>query len=43
VVHAGATGATTTLYFNLYNDGVTGAYAFNKKDAQASVLLIPVT
>lgn len=43
VVQAGATGAATTLYMNLFNDGIAGAYIFNKKDAQMSVLCIPVS
>lgn len=42
VVQAGATGAATTLYVNLFNDGITGAYIFNKKNAQLSVLCVPV-
>lgn len=43
VVPANSTGATTTLYVNLFNDGIIGTYAFNKKDAQLSVLCIPVS
>jgi hypothetical protein len=42
VVHAGATGAATTLYANLFNDGIAGVYNFNRRDAQLSVLVIPV-
>ena len=43
VVQAGATGQATTLYINLRNDGLTGFYSFDKKDAQLSVLCIPVS
>lgn len=42
VVQAGATGQDTTLYVSLFNDGITGVYIFNKKNAQLSVLCIPV-
>lgn len=42
VVQAGATGAATTLYVNLFNDGIGGVYAFNKKNAQLTVECIPV-
>jgi len=43
VVPANSVGAETTLYVNLFNDGITGAYVFNKKNAQLSVLCIPVS
>jgi hypothetical protein len=43
VVSAGATGAATTLYVNLFNDGIAGVYAFNRTNAQLSVLCIPVS
>lgn len=43
VVPGGSTGAATTLYLNLFNDGLTGVYAFNKKDAQLAVMCIPVS
>lgn len=42
VVPPGSTGVASTLYVNLFNDGVAGAYLFNKKDAQLAVLCIPV-
>jgi hypothetical protein len=42
VLAAGSTGATATIYANLFNDGIAGAYLFNRKDAQLSILLIPV-
>jgi hypothetical protein len=43
VVPAGATGEATTLYLLLRNDGLAGVYSFNRKDAQMSVLVIPVS
>lgn len=43
MVPANHTDASGTVYINLFNDGLTGAYAFNKKDAQLSVLVIPVS
>ncbi|CKH14044.1 phage tail protein [Mycolicibacterium smegmatis] len=43
VVPAGATGSETTIYVNLFNDGIAGVYAFNKNNAQLSVLCIPVS
>jgi hypothetical protein len=43
VVPAGSTGAASTLYLNLFNDGLSGVYSFNKKDAQLAVLVIPVS
>jgi hypothetical protein len=43
VVAAGATGAATTLYVNLFNDGLAGVYSFNRTNAQLSVLCIPVS
>jgi hypothetical protein len=43
VVHAGATGEASTLYVNLFNDGMTGVYSFNRKNAQLGVLCIPVS
>ncbi len=35
--------AEGTLYFNLYNDGDIGLYIFSPTDAQAFVLVMPVT
>jgi len=43
VVDAGATGAASTIYVNLFNDGIIGVYLFNKANAQLSVLCIPVS
>lgn len=43
VISAGAIGQAATIYVNLFNDGIAGAYIFNKKDAQLSILLIPVS
>lgn len=43
VVEAGATGAASTLFVNLFNDGITGVYSFNKKNAQMALLAIPVS
>ena len=40
-VPAGHTGTQGTIYFNLFNDGLTGAYNFNRNNAQAVVLVIP--
>lgn len=42
-VAANHTGASGTLYVNLFNDGITGAYVFNSHQAQLGVLLIPIT
>ena len=35
-------GADSTIYVNLYNDGLFGIYNFNKKGAQLDLMLIPV-
>ena len=43
VIHAGATGPASTLYVNLFNDGIAGVYAFDRKNAQVGVLLIPIS
>jgi len=43
VIDGYSTGANATLYVNLVNDGLTGFYSFNKKDAQLCVLLLPVS
>jgi hypothetical protein len=34
-------GQQSTLSVNLVNDGLIGAYSFNRKDAQMAVLVIP--
>jgi len=34
-------GQTATIYVNLYNDGLLGAYQFNKAGAQLSILVLP--
>lgn len=36
------TGTAGTLYLSLYNDGPIGVYNFDKKNAQISVLVVPV-
>jgi hypothetical protein len=36
------TGAASTVYVNLYNDGLFGIYNFNKTGAQLDLELIPV-
>lgn len=36
--HVGTTG---TLYVNLFNDGLTGAYVFNRANAQLMVMVVP--
>jgi hypothetical protein len=43
VVPAGSTGMDTTIYVNLFNDGISGAYIFNKKNAQLSIICMPVS
>ena len=35
-------GAASTIYVNLYNDGLFGIYNFNKAGAQLDLLIIPV-
>lgn len=42
LVASTATGAARTLYFAAFNDGLAGAYSFDRAGAGASVLLIPV-
>ncbi|WP_396902686.1 hypothetical protein [Mycolicibacterium sp.] len=42
LVPAQHTGNEGTLYINLYNDGLTGVYLFNKTNAQLSLLAVPV-
>lgn len=42
VIAAGATGASSTLYVNAYNDGATGLYNFDATGAQLSVMMLPV-
>lgn len=42
LVPAAHTGTTGTLYVNLFNDGLTGAYVFNRKNAQITVMVLPV-
>ncbi|QFG08876.1 minor tail protein [Mycobacterium phage MalagasyRose] len=41
VVPAGHSGNEGTLYVRLYNDGVGGAYNFNRKGAQLSITVMP--
>jgi hypothetical protein len=43
VIPAGTTGVGSTLYVNLFNDGLSGVYSFDRKNAQLSVLCIPVS
>jgi hypothetical protein len=40
-VAANHTGTEGTLYVNLFNDGLTGAYAFNRNNAQLVVMVVP--
>jgi hypothetical protein len=42
VILAGTTGADATLYVQCFNDGVAGAYHFEKAGAQLSVQMFPV-
>lgn len=42
LVPANHTGTAGTLYFNLYNDGLTGVYIFNKANAQMALLAVPI-
>ncbi|SLC03796.1 Bacteriophage minor tail subunit [Mycobacteroides abscessus subsp. massiliense] len=42
LVPANHTGMQGTLYVNLYNDGLAGAYLFNKANAQLYVQVTPV-
>lgn len=42
LVPANHTGNDGTLYINLYNDGLTGVYLFNRTNAQIIVLAVPV-
>lgn len=43
VIPGFSTGAASTLYVNLFNDGLAGFYNFNKSNAQLSVLCLPVS
>lgn len=36
-----AAGQTATIYVNLFNDGLLGAYVYNKAGSQLSILVIP--
>lgn len=42
LVPANHTGTAGTLYFNLYNDGLTGVYIFHKANAQIALLAVPI-
>lgn len=42
VVPANHTGTAGNIYINLANDGALGAYIFNHKDAQVSIIVMPV-
>lgn len=42
LVPAHHTGNAGTIYVNLYNDGLTGVYLFNKANAQLFVMVVPV-
>lgn len=42
-VPANHTGSAGTVFVNLFNDGLTGAYAFNAHQAQLGIMVIPVT
>lgn len=41
VVPAGSTGTASTLYLLLRNDGLSGVYSFNRKDAQLAIQVVP--
>lgn len=41
-VPAAHTGTAGTLYVNLFNDGLTGAYTFNRNNAQLMVMVMPL-
>ncbi len=43
VVPAYHSGTAGTIYVNLYNDGLTGIYTFNKANAQLVVMVVPVS
>ena len=43
VVPGYSTGAASTLYVSLVNDGLAGFYQFNKANAQLAVMLLPVS
>lgn len=43
VIQGYSSGPASTLYVNLFNDGLAGFYAFNKTNAQISVLCLPVS
>ena len=43
VISGYSSGTNSTLYFNLFNDGLAGFYQFNKANAQMSVMCIPVS
>jgi hypothetical protein len=43
VIPAGATGAAASLYISAFNDGVAGIYSFQKRGAQISIELYPVS
>ena len=40
-VSANHTGTAGTLYVNLFNDGLTGAYIFNRTNAQLLIMVMP--
>lgn len=42
LIPAESTGAAATLYVNAFNDGLVGAYSFNRAGAQLSVMAVPV-
>lgn len=42
-INANHTGTAGTLYVNLFNDGLTGAYIFNRTNAQLVVMVIPTS
>jgi hypothetical protein len=42
VVHAGVTGTAATIYANLFNDGISGVYAFDRRNAALFIQCIPV-
>lgn len=43
VIPGYSTGAASTIYINLFNDGLAGVYQFNKNNAQLAVQVMPVS
>ena len=43
VIPGYSTGEASTLYINLFNDGLAGVYQFNRNNAQLAVMVMPVS